>query len=74
CNNILLHSPPGSGRVHVKISDFGLSKKENAQQYQTYANGTLPYMFDPNKRITVAQALQHPFFTQQEAIDDISQD
>ncbi|KAA6367726.1 MAG: putative CAMK/CAMK1 protein kinase [Streblomastix strix] len=24
--NILLHSPPGSGRVHVKISDFGFAK------------------------------------------------
>ncbi|KAA6387299.1 MAG: hypothetical protein EZS28_017175 [Streblomastix strix] len=29
CDNILLHCPPGSGRVHAKISDFGFAKKEN---------------------------------------------
>ncbi|KAA6388997.1 MAG: hypothetical protein EZS28_015474 [Streblomastix strix] len=150
CNNILLHSPPGSGRVHVKISDFGLSKKENAISEKIYVAGTLPYMakelfqeqiiysqkvdsyaigvvffrlvfrkyflpckkykeykqyfnssqfdndpikeppqsidnilwdllsqmleFDVNKRITANQALQHPFFTSQEAIGDISTD
>ncbi|KAA6353651.1 MAG: hypothetical protein EZS28_050822, partial [Streblomastix strix] len=25
CDNILLHSPPGYGRVHAKISDFGFA-------------------------------------------------
>ncbi|KAA6391446.1 MAG: hypothetical protein EZS28_013025 [Streblomastix strix] len=97
CNNILLHSPPGSGRVHVKISDFGLSKKENAISEKIYVAGSqfdndpiekppqlidsilwdlLSQMleFDVNKRITAAQALQHPFFTSPEAIDDISTD
>ncbi|KAA6365504.1 MAG: hypothetical protein EZS28_038969, partial [Streblomastix strix] len=27
CDNILLHCPPGSGRVYAKISDFGFAKK-----------------------------------------------
>ncbi|KAA6374486.1 MAG: hypothetical protein EZS28_029987 [Streblomastix strix] len=120
CDNILLHSPPGTGRVYVKISDFGLAKKQDLQNIeQTYFAGTRPYMapeifkklfnssqksdivlneipsndrpseinddvlwdlisqlleFDPNKRITAAEALQHPYFTSQKAISDISQE
>ncbi|KAA6364373.1 MAG: hypothetical protein EZS28_040100, partial [Streblomastix strix] len=30
--------------------------------------------FDPDNRISAAQALQHPYFTQPEAIADISQE
>ncbi|KAA6387141.1 MAG: putative Serine/Threonine kinase domain protein [Streblomastix strix] len=44
CDNILLHSPPGSGRVYAKISDFGLSKKLDLNNEQTYFAGTLPFM------------------------------
>ncbi|KAA6360285.1 MAG: hypothetical protein EZS28_044188, partial [Streblomastix strix] len=36
CDNILLHSPPGSGRVHVKISDFGFAKNLDLNNKQTY--------------------------------------
>ncbi|KAA6398469.1 MAG: hypothetical protein EZS28_006007 [Streblomastix strix] len=146
CDNILMNSPPGTGRVHVKISDFGLSKKEDLESKFTYAAGTLPYMspelyqfpirstqkvdmyalgitfyhllthqypmnykqfedyqialkdikfidrpdeikdnllwdlisklleFDPNKRITAAEALQHPYFTSPKAIADVSKE
>jgi serine/threonine protein kinase len=28
--------------------------------------------FDPNKRITAAEALQHPYFTSPEALADVS--
>ncbi|KAA6353574.1 MAG: putative serine/threonine-protein kinase H1, partial [Streblomastix strix] len=146
CDNILLHSPPGSGRVYAKIADFGLAKKENLNndKEKIYTAGTLPYQapemfmkplivtqkadiyavgitfyrlithrypvnernhvqqhrmvarinrierpqeiiddflwdllsklleFDPDKRITAAQALQHPYFTSPEALADIS--
>ncbi|KAA6396938.1 MAG: hypothetical protein EZS28_007534 [Streblomastix strix] len=144
CDNILLHSPPGSGRVYAKISDFGFAKKADSTNKQTYLAGTIPFMapelfkrpiistqkvdiyalgvtfyrlivhtyplmldtykdyqkvmahlkcierppiikdnllwdllskmleFDPNKRITAAEALQHPYFTSPEAIADIS--
>ncbi|KAA6374465.1 MAG: hypothetical protein EZS28_030008 [Streblomastix strix] len=144
CDNILLHCPPGTGRVYAKISDFGFAKKEDQIHEQTYFAGTLPFMspeqflekalitqkvdiyalgitfyniithkfpvnernikeqqkkmaklkcierpseikddqlwdllskmleFDPNKRITAAEALQHPYFTSPEAIADIS--
>ncbi|KAA6392838.1 MAG: putative Hsp70 family protein with protein kinase domain [Streblomastix strix] len=44
CDNILLHSPPGSGRVYVKISDFGFAKKEDTINVQTYIAGTIPFM------------------------------
>ncbi|KAA6383655.1 MAG: hypothetical protein EZS28_020819 [Streblomastix strix] len=146
CDNILLHSPPGSGRVYAKISDFGFSKKVDFKNEQTYLAGTLPFMspeqfndnpiitqkvdiyalgitfyklithkypvnernikeqakkmiqlksierpsqikdnllwdllqslleFDPNKRISAAQALQHSYFTSPEAIADVSKE
>ncbi|KAA6367901.1 MAG: putative serine/threonine protein kinase, partial [Streblomastix strix] len=146
CDNILLHSPPGSGRVYAKISDFGFAKKVDFINQQTYLAGTLPFMspeqfhenpiitqkvdiyalgitfykliahkypvnernikeqtkkmtqlksidrpfeikdnilwdllsklleFNPNKRITAEQALQHPYFTSPEAIADISKE
>ncbi|KAA6385269.1 MAG: hypothetical protein EZS28_019204 [Streblomastix strix] len=139
CDNILLHCPPGTGRVYAKISDFGFAKKVDQIHEQTYFAGTLPFMspeqflekalitqkvdiyalgitfyniithkypvnernikeqakklaklksidrpseikndilwdllsqmleFDPNKRITAAEALQHPYFTSPEA-------
>ncbi|KAA6372119.1 MAG: putative protein kinase domain protein, partial [Streblomastix strix] len=146
CDNILLHSPPGSGLVHAKISDFGFAKKVDLINEQTYLAGTIPFMspelfdmhiiitqkvdiyalgiafykliihkypvneksfkeqqkkitqlkcierpseiiddilwdllsmlleFDTNKRITAAEALQHPYFTSPEALADISQE
>ncbi|KAA6381562.1 MAG: putative protein kinase [Streblomastix strix] len=146
CDNILLHSPPGSGRVYAKISDFGFAKKVDLNNKQTYLAGTIPFMspeqfldnpiitqkvdiyalgitfyklithkypvnernfkeqgkkitqlkcidrpsevkddilwdllsrlleFDPNKRITAAEALQHPYFTSPEALSDISKE
>ncbi|KAA6360463.1 MAG: putative CAMK family protein kinase, partial [Streblomastix strix] len=43
-DNILLHSPPGSGRVHIKISDFGLAKKVDLMSKQIRIAGTLLYM------------------------------
>ncbi|KAA6391899.1 MAG: putative CAMK family protein kinase [Streblomastix strix] len=146
CDNILLHSPPGSGIVHAKISDFGFAKKVDLIHEQTYIAGTVPFMspeqfhenpiitqkvdiyalgitfyklithkypvnernikeqgkkmiqlksierpskikdnllwdllsqlleFDPDKRITAAEALQHPYFTSPEALSDISKE
>ncbi|KAA6362605.1 MAG: hypothetical protein EZS28_041868 [Streblomastix strix] len=44
CDNILLHSPHGSGFVHAKISDFGFAKYEDLINEQTYTAGTIPYM------------------------------
>ncbi|KAA6381842.1 MAG: putative Hsp70 family protein with protein kinase domain [Streblomastix strix] len=44
CDNILLHSPPGSGRVYTKISDFGFAKKVDLNNKQTYFAGTIPFM------------------------------
>ncbi|KAA6372802.1 MAG: putative ADNP homeobox protein 2 [Streblomastix strix] len=43
CDNILLHSPPGSGRVYAKISDFGFAKKDDQIGGQTYLKGTVPF-------------------------------
>ncbi|KAA6376776.1 MAG: hypothetical protein EZS28_027697, partial [Streblomastix strix] len=97
CNNILLHSPPGSGRVYVKISDFGFAKKESLTKEENSVAGKLTqikcikrpleikdnilwnllsYMleFNPDKRITVVEALQHPYFTSPDAIADISKE
>ncbi|KAA6383724.1 MAG: hypothetical protein EZS28_020749 [Streblomastix strix] len=48
CDNILLHCPPGTGRVYAKISDFGFAKKEDSKHEQTYAKGTLPYLSQEN--------------------------
>ncbi|KAA6389521.1 MAG: putative CAMK/CAMK1 protein kinase [Streblomastix strix] len=44
--NIMLHSPPGSGRVFLKIADFGLTKiqKNNQQSTLMTVAGTLPFM------------------------------
>ncbi|KAA6363838.1 MAG: hypothetical protein EZS28_040635, partial [Streblomastix strix] len=44
CDNILLHCPPGTGRVYAKISDFGFAKKVDQIHEQTYFAGTLPFM------------------------------
>ncbi|KAA6365654.1 MAG: hypothetical protein EZS28_038819 [Streblomastix strix] len=44
CDNILLHCPPGTGRVYAQISDFGFAKKEDKIHEQTYFAGTLPFM------------------------------
>ncbi|KAA6354002.1 MAG: hypothetical protein EZS28_050471, partial [Streblomastix strix] len=44
--NILLHSPPGSKRVVVKIADLGLIKvqKKPLQSTKITIAGTFPYM------------------------------
>ncbi|KAA6364344.1 MAG: hypothetical protein EZS28_040129, partial [Streblomastix strix] len=43
--NILLHSPPGSGRVILKIADYGLVKKQEhaLQSVQMTIAGTTPF-------------------------------
>ncbi|KAA6372623.1 MAG: putative CAMK family protein kinase [Streblomastix strix] len=43
--NVLFHSPPGSGRIVLKIADFGLVKvqKQDTTSQMTVA-GTVPYM------------------------------
>ncbi|KAA6395278.1 MAG: putative serine/threonine protein kinase [Streblomastix strix] len=144
CENILLHSPPGSGRIYAKITDLGFAIKEDLTKLETSVAGTPHYLapelfkqsfiltrkvdiyalgvtiyrilthrypvsyidrkdlqkkmtklkcidrpseikddmlwnllsqmleFDPNKRITASDALQHPYFTSPEAIADVS--
>ncbi|KAA6368961.1 MAG: putative Polo kinase Plo1, partial [Streblomastix strix] len=44
--NIMLHSPIGSGRVQLKIMDFGLVKVQKKAQQSTHMTvaGTFPYM------------------------------
>ncbi|KAA6375241.1 MAG: putative Phosphoenolpyruvate carboxylase kinase 1 [Streblomastix strix] len=44
--NILLHNPPGSGRVICKIADFGEMKVKSLADHSTYMGvaGTLVYM------------------------------
>ncbi|KAA6360298.1 MAG: hypothetical protein EZS28_044175, partial [Streblomastix strix] len=44
--NILLHSPPGSGLIILKITDFGLIKEQNQVQQSTMMTvaGTVPFM------------------------------
>ncbi|KAA6373350.1 MAG: putative CAMK/RAD53 protein kinase Cds1, partial [Streblomastix strix] len=143
CDNILLHSPPNTGLVHAKISDFGFAKVVGLTHEQIYLAGTLPYMaielfnepiivtqkvdiyalgitfyrlithcyplneqspkdqkkklsnmkmiqrpskikndilwdllskmleFDPNKRISASEALEHEFFTNDESFSEI---
>ncbi|KAA6401855.1 MAG: hypothetical protein EZS28_002616 [Streblomastix strix] len=39
CENILLHNPPGSGRIHVKLSDYGFAIKEDLSQQQKELKG-----------------------------------
>ncbi|KAA6379336.1 MAG: putative Serine/threonine-protein kinase ATG1a [Streblomastix strix] len=144
CDNILLHSPVGSGRVYAKLSDFGFTKKVDQSNEQTYPKGAYQHQapelfqgpvalsqkidiyaigvtfyqlifhklpiqgfnrndykmkmlqmkrierpqeikddilwdllsqlleFEPDKRITAEQALQHSYFTSPEALADIS--
>ncbi|KAA6363996.1 MAG: hypothetical protein EZS28_040477, partial [Streblomastix strix] len=57
CDNILLHSPRGSGRVHAKISDFGFAKKVDLNNKQTYFAGTIPFM-------SPEQFYENPIITQ----------
>ncbi|KAA6369439.1 MAG: hypothetical protein EZS28_035034 [Streblomastix strix] len=52
CDNILLHSPPGSGRVYAKISDFGFAKKEDSINEQTYLRGFAPELFKKPRIVT----------------------
>ncbi|KAA6386491.1 MAG: hypothetical protein EZS28_017982 [Streblomastix strix] len=50
--NILLHSPPGSGRVYAKISDYGftqllgysMTKRRDVTNDPTQLKGSRPYM------------------------------
>ncbi|KAA6371279.1 MAG: hypothetical protein EZS28_033193 [Streblomastix strix] len=44
--NIMLHSPLGSGRVQLKITNFGLIKVQKKVQQSTHMTvaGTIPYM------------------------------
>ncbi|KAA6391949.1 MAG: hypothetical protein EZS28_012524 [Streblomastix strix] len=44
--NILLHSPPGSGLIVLKIADFGLIKEQKQVEQSTLMTvaGTMPLM------------------------------
>ncbi|KAA6359006.1 MAG: hypothetical protein EZS28_045467, partial [Streblomastix strix] len=44
--NILLHSPPGSGLIILKIADFGLIKEQKQIEQSTLMTvaGTMPFM------------------------------
>ncbi|KAA6358840.1 MAG: hypothetical protein EZS28_045633, partial [Streblomastix strix] len=44
--NILLHSPPGSGLIVLKIADFGLIKEQKQVQQSTLMTvvGIMPFM------------------------------
>ncbi|KAA6376196.1 MAG: hypothetical protein EZS28_028278 [Streblomastix strix] len=44
--NIFLHTPPGSGRVYIKIADFGLVKVQKRINESTLVSvaGTYPYL------------------------------
>ncbi|KAA6393849.1 MAG: hypothetical protein EZS28_010625 [Streblomastix strix] len=44
--NILLHSPPGSGLIILKIADFGLIKEQKQVEQSTLMTvaGTMPFM------------------------------
>ncbi|KAA6369085.1 MAG: hypothetical protein EZS28_035388 [Streblomastix strix] len=44
--NILLHSPPGSGLILLKIADFGLIKEQKQVEQSTLMTvaGTMPFM------------------------------
>ncbi|KAA6362424.1 MAG: hypothetical protein EZS28_042049 [Streblomastix strix] len=44
--NILLHSPPGSGLIVLKIADFGLIKEQKQVEQSTLMTvaGTMPFM------------------------------
>ncbi|KAA6392123.1 MAG: hypothetical protein EZS28_012352 [Streblomastix strix] len=106
--NILLHNPPGSGRVICKIADFGAVKVRSTDDESTYMRfaGTHIYMppeiflgdqnelkkadeksftddllwdllvrmlqFDRKDRISAEIALQHPFFTGEQAMKEIT--
>ncbi|KAA6400631.1 MAG: hypothetical protein EZS28_003845 [Streblomastix strix] len=48
CDNILLHSPPGSGKVYAKISDFGFAKKVDQKDQENSIAGTTPFMAPEN--------------------------
>ncbi|KAA6402845.1 MAG: putative protein kinase 1 [Streblomastix strix] len=55
CENILLHSPPDSGRVYVKISDFGQSRKIDMISELTQIAGTPLYKAPELFQIPVRQ-------------------
>ncbi|KAA6388176.1 MAG: putative AUR protein kinase [Streblomastix strix] len=45
-SNILLHILPGSGRVNIKIVDYGMIKKQKQSRYSTFncVDGTYPFL------------------------------
>ncbi|KAA6370006.1 MAG: hypothetical protein EZS28_034467 [Streblomastix strix] len=62
CNNILLHSPPGSGRVYAKISDFGFAKKESLTKEENSVAGTTPYIVLQNNFMRIQLQLRKLIF------------